>query len=269
MKYIISFLFGVLISFVFLLINTFYNLTDIVDKTATRYYQIFYPEQLIQNNKEYTVSFGFIPVVQEQPTTVVSKPKPVSPKVDVNNTTVNNTPKESPKLVIAYSYQHNYDGFTQKDVEDVFKKVENAWAECGVKLKYTGASSNPYYSGKSLYADDETSTYNYLYWVNEKGIYGEANVQSAKETSNGTKPFVHNFSIKLDTAIGNKDRLEATIVHEFGHVIGLNHSSDPASVMYFQGEEKQNKTPNAFDIQECKNVLSQIDLAKTNQMLNH
>jgi chromosome segregation ATPase len=69
-----------------------------------------------------------------------------------------------------------------------------------------------------------------------------------KGVFDGTEIDIYEFRAKTD--------LELTLIHEFGHYLGLEHTQDPKSIMYSMiGEQNmENPTLAADDINELKNI---------------
>ena len=132
--------------------------------------------------------------------------------------------------VVPFTYDHAGAPawMTPEMVEMALRDAARQWsAACGVRLVYAGRSSK---------------TANSVRWApnfEEPGVLGVADVGVVRGSTR-----IVDFMVSLNAAMINSIvRLNSTVLHEFGHVVGLKHSPNPEAVMYAMEQGQTSLTP--------------------------
>lgn len=150
--------------------------------------------------------------------------------VDLNQANKDNELKFS-KLVVPFYYDHSAapDNLSKEDVLGLVSKASAAWTEaCGVSFEYRGDRLTDYIN-QDRTLSGQTGV---VKWGNLSGTaIGQAHQGSARGLAKG---FVLTLSPNFFKNKANTGYLYSTILHEMGHVIGLGHSKNPNSIMYYE-----------------------------------
>lgn len=135
------------------------------------------------------------------------------------------------KLVVPFYYDHSAapDNLNKEEVLSLVNKASNAWTEaCNVSFEYRGDRLTDYIN-QDRTVGGQTGV---VKWGNLNGsAIGQAHQGSARGLAKG---FVLTLSPSFFKSKSNTGYLYSTILHEMGHVIGLGHSKNPNSIMYYE-----------------------------------
>lgn len=175
-----------------------------------------------------------------------------------------------PKPNWLYEVKFKYDkagapeDVSEKDFLNFVKEASKIWEEsCGVKFTYDGMIRSDYISIKR-----NTESVGIIRWSDlDNGILGVA-------TQGSTRAPVYNFVLELNhnqfqtmkdgQKVLDANELYNTIIHELGHVVGLDHSRLKESVMYHTSIETPSRL-NAGDTEMCQNIASQWEKNPVNK----
>lgn len=204
-------------------------------------------EMAEQQRKETLIllaeNLGYDLASQEEDTEEVIKDDASNENVLVANEQIN---QEFSSLEIAYFYDHSSapDNLSKKEVLDSINKASNQWKEaCNISFVYKG-------DRLSDYVTIETT-------LNRKeGIikWGELEGDAIGMAHQGTtKSFAEGFVLLLNPEFfeQNKQLVHATVLHELGHVVGLDHNQNKKSVMY-ESQSHMKQTLSETDKALCR-----------------
>jgi Matrixin len=204
---------------------------------------------------------------------VKTENKPADPKVETPKNTgkSDEAKKEEPKkeakedkpalswlYQVKFKYDHTGapDGISESQMLGMIKNASDVWEKaCGVKFKMDGIIRSDYISAQTNGTSHEN--FGIIRWTDMGGdTLGQAHL-GGKNGPVGDFIMDINSNMFAD-AKGkiNTDSLQATMTHELGHVLGLDHSRLPASVMHFQ-QKTFNKDLNDGDTQMCINTVAE------------
>jgi len=157
----------------------------------------------------------------------------------------------APNLAVCYDPKDARRGVEQRDVEAAMRRAFTLWnAGCNVSYEFIGTC--PPQDG--TWRPGRLIDYR-VWWASWD--------DSLTVTSDPKSTFRDHALAAANTEIGvalNRDlemphhRLQRAIVHEFGHVVGLGHSSNPGDIMFSGGKQQ---TPTAADLDACNRVIEE------------
>ncbi len=155
------------------------------------------------------------------------------------------------------------DWIGQKDILKMFQKASDVWEKnCGIKFTYLGNIRSDYVA-----VDSGTTRQDFgiVRWSQlEHNILGQAHTGSELGP---VKDFIMDLNSNNFSGVKNyNSQLYSTIVHEFGHVLGLPHSRIPNSIMFYQNGVV-NVELNDGDKDMCRTIVNSWDKNPDNQKI--
>lgn len=150
--------------------------------------------------------------------------------------------RDEKTVEIPFYYDHSKapSKVSKKEVLDSINKASAAWENsCGVSFKYDGdvmaEDLNGLVENVPVIIGSHIGIIKWQTVLSEDSAVGEAPVGDEQSP-------VFGFVMNLNSA--SKFDLAPVIAHEFGHVIGLDHSEDDRSIMASATSAKQSLRPN-------------------------
>lgn len=261
---------------------------------VTLYYRIFNPYILENNSVYYNFKIvNSVPNIESNVKKAFIVPESSIKTIESNfiiSKVLNESKHESATslkesgilLTLYFHYDNTNSPVSDQKMFQIFKNIQDTWLGCGVKIKIYPQDGESSVKGafkiNSLYVDNSESNIDnddnlnnfYMAWVSNNEFNGEAQTSGLKADSSSTS-IIQSYNIRLSKEYFNLSVLQTVIIHEFGHAIGLPHSQDRNDIM-FPTVDIPNpfaKQPSKNDINNCKTVLSQIDINKSQQKINN
>lgn len=194
----------------------------------------------------------------------VSKPIEILKKPEVKLPEIKNVPTDpivvkvdDPKVEKAQEFKHlsipfYYDhssapnNISKEQVLALIRKSSDTWQEaCNVSFDYKGDRLSDYVDGNNTIRRNE----GLVKWGNlPGGAIGQAHQGNGYSYAKG---FVLTLKPSFFANRNNQDTLYSTILHETGHVIGLPHSNNNSSIMFWQ-QHNRKQVLNETDKTMCK-----------------
>lgn len=258
---------------------------------STTYYKVMKPEFVNENvvyfnfKIESSVTLPFKTNINESAITESKYLQlPIESKIVESNIieskNVNKIESQLPILLtLYYHYDNTGSPLSDSVVLPLLQSIQNSWLKCGVQIKmYESDNFKPQNNGinvRSIYAGESVNEIEknfYIVWVKTNEFNGQAGVvgEQCKDClENKDDLAISSYNIKLTKEYLNLNVLKHVLIHEFGHAIGLPHSNDKTDIMY----PTLDKTgypllPSDNDIKNCQNVLSQVNLIRSQNNIN-
>jgi len=120
-----------------------------------------------------------------------------------------------PGKTVRYKFmeqRNNGSGLSQQDIESLFQKACDQWAaQCGLSFQKVDAAS-----------------------PSEIGLTWDSHTDTCAYTQEPARNIIHfNDNITWGSISPHCDFMTSCL-HELGHVLGMEHSSNPSAVMYYR-----------------------------------
>jgi hypothetical protein len=196
-----------------------------------------------QVNKNTHIVKGQHKPVQDLP--IPNAPTDIATNTSENPPTVN-TVSDFAHFSIPFYYDHSNapNNFSKEQVLGVLQQVSQTWTQaCNVSFDYRGDKLTDYVDGNNTIGNHE----GLVKWGNLPGnAVGRAHQGDGRSYARG---FV--LVLKPSYFLHNEKFLYSTILHETGHVIGLPHSNNGSSIMFWQQSQRK-QILNDTDKTMCK-----------------
>lgn len=171
---------------------------------------------------------------------------------DTDNATkvasVDEQAKAFPHISIPFFYDHSAApaNMSEQQVLDVLNRASQTWNQaCNVSFDFKGDRLADYVDVNNVINRKE----GIVKWNNlDSDKVGQAHQGSPAGPARG---FVLSLNPVFFGKKANQDNLYSTVLHEMGHVIGLNHSKNPNSIMFWQEDNLHRQVLNSSDKAMC------------------
>jgi hypothetical protein len=180
---------------------------------------------------------------------------------NLNTNTINSAPNNVDKVAsvdeaaqafahisIPFFYDHSAApaNMSEQQVLDVLGRASQTWNQaCNVSFDFKGDRLADYVDVNNVINRKE----GIVKWDNLGGDkIGQAHQGSPAGPARG---FVLSLNPVFFSKKANQDNFYSTVLHEMGHVIGLNHSKNPNSIMFWQEDNLHRQVLNSSDKAMC------------------
>lgn len=210
--------------------NSILLIKDFKEHTNQQIYH-FYDTQTTEFSNAFRKDLGLQPVSSQKPVSSEEEShKTTTPSSDTPKETTNEITNRSnlPIYKIPFYYDHSNapSGVSKEDSLKILQQASQQWTDaCGITFEYKGDKLADYVNNKNVI----NGKIGIIKWETqmEGSAIGEAHLGNSRGPASG---FV--LALFSEFFASHKSELVNTIVHEMGHVIGLNHSVNRNSLMF-------------------------------------
>ena len=148
----------------------------------------------------------------------------------------------APNLSVCYDAKDARAGVSQGEIEGAIQRAFQMWnAGCNVTYEYVGtcpADGAAWRAGRLI---------DYKVWWASWDDSLKSGERTYRDHAIAAASPTIGVALNRDLPVPGH-RLQRSIAHEFGHVVGIGHSADPGDLMYSGGKQQ---TPTARDFRLC------------------
>ena len=157
---------------------------------------------------------------------------------------------DAPVLTVCYDPANARPGIGLAAVESTIRSAVGLWnAGCNVSYEYIGVCAD------NTARDQRVIDYKVWWasWDDSLRVGGDASKTFREHTIAAASPRI-GVALNRDVdAAAFQRQWRRSVVHEFGHVVGIGHSADTRDVMYSGGRQQ---TPTEHDLAACNQAIA-------------